>query len=50
MFPDYADDRSNMLKFHKYFISAAKTIVNGEMLFCLQGIEMLPLNLVEAGF
>lgn len=48
MFPDYADDGSNMRKFHKYFISATKTIINGEMLSCLQGI--LPLNLVETEF
>lgn len=50
MFPACSDNISSVHKFHKYFISAAKTFINGEKLSCLQGIGMLPLNLVETGF
>lgn len=50
MLPDYAGDGSSVCKFHKHTIFAAKSFINGEMLSCLQGIGMLPLNLVKTGF
>lgn len=50
LIPEYADGGNSVREFHKYFISAGKTFINGEMLSCLQGIGMLPLNLAETGF